>query len=229
MSSQFHKRSITGLNSDNLNSININIGRTSLTPNRVQNTNNQTPKNNIQKTIKYFKTSDGFNIKDGKYSYDSINKNRNSFIKSAMNIQTSSLNKIAENIAKRPLNFKSTTSNNTGLPTNFLNKYKEEKLKINPNVDDSIEIKMNFDSTPVKSKSPMIKRSRNNEMMRKSEELKNKTVSPIKVRRLVDHKNVMTVKQNNKENNFFYNSEFKEINTSPLLINVKYFYLAKIY
>ena len=83
---------------------------------------------------------------------------------------------------------------------------------------------MDLNNTPQKmlSKSPMIKRNSNNDaIMKRNEDTKNhRTVSPIKGRGSIVNKYAMTVKQNNRDNKFNYNTEFREINTSPLLIRV---------
>jgi hypothetical protein len=229
MAFQYHKRSVSSLNSDQLHTVKINrsniqISRSLLPPNVDIKTDNRTPKKDIQKTITYFKTSDENDIKNGKFSSAEVKKNRNSLIKSGLNMPTSTANKSVEAISKKPLSFKSTSSNKTGLPTNFLNKYKLEKLKTNNNLDIFSGIKIDLNNTPEKilSKGPIIKRNiKNDKIMKMNENIKNiRSVSPIKVKGTKFNKHTYTVKHNNRDNKFSYNTELREINTSPLLIKV---------
>jgi hypothetical protein len=227
-----HKRSVSNYNPNNLLSINVNrsvnhLG-TALTPNRISNyerINQGTPNTKMQRNSINFKPTDIIHdSKSSKFQYADIDRNRNSFTKTVLNAPLSSSNKkITDNINKKHLIFKSTTSNHTGLPTNFLDKYKEEKLKTN--LTDNND---NVRNTPKKdyySKSPILKRNSNNDsIMKIYEDLKNnQSISPTKrnnAKSSYEFKSNFTIKQNFTENKFKHQTEFREISTSPLLIKV---------
>lgn len=246
MSYQYHKRSISNVTQEQFSTINANRssnlkGRKSLTPNRiVSNDNNRANTPNRIGTGGITKTTDNLNEK---FKYVTINNNRKSLVKSAIDVPVSTLRKITENLNRKQTTFKQTNSNNTGLPTNFLNRFKEERTKTQSGsnyVTKSVDFNIRLDSTPKKynySKSPIIQRIKNdNNIIKRDDEIKNnRTVSPMKnVNRksfdlnMSNDRKIVTVKELPLDNKFVYGNNFREINTSSLLITVFSNYLAEV-
>jgi hypothetical protein len=248
-----HKRSISGVNSNISSTIKVNRQtikdknplRTSLTPTR-----NTVKSSNVPQSSTNRFTSSRVELKS-EIIYDKPNKfpltvsgiNKNSLLKSIINMPISSIKNISDSMTKKTVTARPVTSGTS----NLLKSYRDEKIK-----PKTLEKENSFDShneiikvrrsskspkistieRPNFSKSPLKEHNFKNEsLLKRYEELKNRSVSPLTVGsigqnirggvvKLGESKISSITKQSDRENKFANNPDFRELNTSPLMIRV---------
>jgi hypothetical protein len=198
-----HKRSISGVNSNISNIIKVNRqtvskdkipNRTSLTPTRTPTSST----NNIPNTNRYIPTSRvEFKSSDANYDSHKTNKfplpterfNKNSLLKSIINMPLSSIKSLSDTMNKKTVTARPMTAT-----SNLLKIYREEKLKPKPlEKENSFELyneikvrrsskspKVSVSERPNLSKSPL-KNNKNDSLLKRYEELKKRSVSPLTV------------------------------------------------
>ena len=246
MSNSIHKRSISGINSNISTMLKVNRQstikdktptRTSLTPTRLSNpSSSNLPSRQMATSRVEFKSSE-LNYDSHKTNKTPIPSERiqkNSLLKSILNMPISSIKNISDNINKKTVTARPMTAT-----SNLLKSYREEKMKPKPlekensfEINNEIKVRRNSKSPKVStnerhtiSKSPL-KSNRNESLLKRYEELKKRSVSPLTIGKsvIVVESKVNSAKVNNdRENKFNNNPDFREMNTSPLMIRVKEF------
>lgn len=205
-------------------------GRNSMTPNRISNeeNNDQSEKKSSKSFLKSTNES-----ADNSKNINNNYKNKVSLNKTITNMQSSSNKRNSDN---KKFTFKSTTSNNTGLPTNFMLKYKEEKLKTvsdSTNTDQNHQIQIKLDVNTNLTKNEYLLRNsmlnihtKNKSFTNKFQDYRiNKIISPMKT---IKSRNTVAYNSNInqilsidlRDDNQIDNLEPKEIESTPYIKEV---------
>jgi hypothetical protein len=238
MSNTLHKRSISGTNSNISSLIKVNRQipvkdknpRNCLTPTR----NTTQTSNNQHNYVNNYPTTSRVEYINTHINPDKMNKippsdrqNKNNLFKSYINMPIITANKnISE--SKKSITSRTTTT------SHLLKSYREEKLKPKTLDKDNsfeshngIKVRRQYKSPiPSFSKSPLkVKNTKNESLLKRYEELKNRSISPITIGKGVikigeSKVSVGVSKITDKENKFTSNANFKEMNTSPLVLRV---------
>ncbi len=221
--------------------------RTSLTPTRntgSQSTNNLPKTGNVASSRVEFKSSelnyDTHKINKFPIASDRINKS--SLVKSIINMPITTIKNMSDNMVKKIV----TSRPNTSGTSNLLKTYREEKLrprileKENSFEHNEIKVRKNSKSPKVStgrkslSKSPLKEKNPptiTESLLKRYEELKKRSVSPLTIGqnnrgviKIGESKINNIIKSNERDNKFTGAPDFREMNTSPLVIRVIFFY-----